>query len=74
LKAEREGRFEAQGTQGEELLKVESEVKERLESVESRLAASEEKQDMVLSILLRMESQNKEKEKENEKEKEGIDT
>ena len=38
------------------------EVKERLKSVETRLAASEEKQSLVLSILLRMEQQNKEKE------------
>ena len=44
------------------------EVKKRLESVESRLAASEQKQNLVLLILLKMEERDKEKEREKEKE------
>ena len=43
-------------------MKLDIEVKERLKSVETRLTTSEEKQSLVLSILLRIEQQNKEKE------------
>jgi hypothetical protein len=41
----------------EEWSRLDIEVKERLKSIETRLAASKEKQGLVLSILLRMEQQ-----------------
>jgi len=71
LKAEREGAG-AQGTRGgEEWLRLDVEVKELCESIDKRfaesakrLAESAEKQNVVLSILLRIESQTKSKGKE----------
>ena len=71
LKAEREGAG-AQGTRGgEEWLRLDAEVKELRESIDKRfaesaerLAESAEKQNVVLSILLRIESQTKSKGKE----------
>jgi hypothetical protein len=66
LKAKRE-EARAQGTQGggEEWLRLDTEVKELHESMDKQLAESAEKQNAVLSILLRIESQQtKSKERE----------
>jgi hypothetical protein len=54
LKADREGT--AQGARGE-WSRLDAEVKELRESVETKLAASDRKTNRVLSILLRMEQQ-----------------
>jgi hypothetical protein len=54
LKAETEGA--AQGTRDGEFSRLDAEVKELRKSINKRLAKSEEKQNVVLSILLRMES------------------
>jgi hypothetical protein len=49
----------------EERSRLNIEVKQRLNSVEDRLAASEEKQNLMISILTRLDSKSREREKEN---------
>jgi hypothetical protein len=55
MKAERERATQA--LQNEELLRLDIKVTELQESIDKRLAQSEEKQNIVLSILLKLESQ-----------------
>jgi len=55
LKADREGT--AQSARREEWLRLNAELKELYESIETRLAASNQKTSLMLNILLRMEQQ-----------------
>jgi hypothetical protein len=55
LKADREGA--GYSIQERELLRLDTEVKELRESVEARLAVSDQKTSLVLNILLRIEQQ-----------------
>jgi hypothetical protein len=58
----RANREEGQGVGREEWLRLDAEVKELRESVETRLAKSNQKTSLVLSILLKIEErQSKEK-------------
>jgi hypothetical protein len=55
MKAKRERATQA--LQSKELLRLDEEVKELWESIDKRLAQSKEKQNIALSILLKLESQ-----------------
>lgn len=61
MKAERERVMQA--FQNRELLRLNVEVKELQESIDKRLAQSKEKQNIALSILLKLENQQSNKRK-----------
>ena len=70
LKAVREGATVqgVQGVQAEELLRLDTEIKQLHKTIEEKLAESDQKQSVILSILLKMEAQQKGREGEKEKE------